>query len=220
MRSSIDIARIVEPPYSTTNPVAPPKPSLAIKRQHDVFRRHTGMQRTGHIHGKGFERRLQQALRGEGLLHFARPNANRQRAECAVRRRVAITTHDGHTWLRQPQFRADDVHDALVFAREAVACDSELAAVVLERIDLSLHDAVEDGQATARRRNRVIDRRHREVRAANPQTPATQTVERLRRRQLVQEMQIDVHEGRSAVALLDQVVVPDFASERARGHRV
>ena len=174
---------------------------LGNQRKHDVFRRHTGMQRAGHIHGEGFERRLQQALRGKGLLDFARPNANRQRAECAVRRRVAITTHDGHAGLRQPQFRADDVHDALMLAREAIACDPELPAVVLERIDLGLHDAVDDGQATARRRNRVIDRRHGEVWAADLQSSAAQTVEGLRRRELVQEMQIDVNEGGSAVAV-------------------
>ena len=57
--------------------------------------------------------RLQQRLRGQHVLDFARADAERQRAERAVRRGVAVAADDRHAGLRVALLRADDVDDAL-----------------------------------------------------------------------------------------------------------
>ena len=71
-----------------------------------------GLQATVDVDRKGLGLGLQQALRGQHMLHFAGADAKRQRAERAVRGRVAVAADDGHARLRQTQFRADDVDDA------------------------------------------------------------------------------------------------------------
>ena len=60
---------------------------------------------------------LQQGLRGQHVLDFAGADAEGQRAERAVRGRVAVAADDRHARLRQPKFRPDDVDDALVWRR-------------------------------------------------------------------------------------------------------
>jgi hypothetical protein len=47
------------------------------------------------------------------VLDLGRADAERQRAEGAVRRRVAVAADDRHPRLRQPLLGADDVHDPL-----------------------------------------------------------------------------------------------------------
>jgi hypothetical protein len=51
----------------------------------------------------------------------------------------------------------------------------------------------------------VIDRRNRFVTAAHTQTTTTETVERLRRGNLVDEVQIDIEHGRCIRLLRDDV---------------
>ena len=53
-----------------------------------------------------FDRDLQQALRGEHVLHFAGADAEGQRAESAVRGSVAVAADDGQAGLGDAQFRA------------------------------------------------------------------------------------------------------------------
>ena len=78
---------------------------------------------------------LQQALRGQHVLDLARADAEGERAERAVRGGVAVAADDGHARLGEPEFRADDVDDALVRAVQAVQRDAELAAVVFELLE-------------------------------------------------------------------------------------
>ena len=64
----------------------------------------------------GFGSRLHQALGGQHVLDFASADAEGQRAERAVRGSVAIAADDGLAGLGDAKLRADDVHDALIFA--------------------------------------------------------------------------------------------------------
>ena len=73
---------------------------------------------------------LKQTLAGENVFDLTCANAKRQRAERAVRGRVAVAAHDGHAGLRESKLRPDDVDDALLRAAQAVQCDAKLAAVV------------------------------------------------------------------------------------------
>ena len=57
---------------------------------------------------------LRQRLRGEHVLDLARADAERQRAERAVGRGVAVAAHDGHARQRAALLGPDHVDDALV----------------------------------------------------------------------------------------------------------
>jgi len=47
--------------------------------------------------------------------------------------------------LRDAEFRADDVHDALILAVHVEETDAGFAAVFFERIELELSVVIEDG---------------------------------------------------------------------------
>ena len=79
------------------------------------------------------QRVQREALRREHVAHLRRADAERDGAERAVRRGVAVAARDRHPRLRQPQLRADDVDDALRAARQVEQPDAMLAAVALER---------------------------------------------------------------------------------------
>ena len=80
--------------------------------------------------------RLGQRLRREHVLDLARADADGQRAERAVRGRVAVAAHDRHPRLREPLLGTDHVHDALARLAHRVQPDAELLAVVREHLHL------------------------------------------------------------------------------------
>ena len=139
-------------------------------------------------------------LRRQHVRHLAGADAERQRAERAVRAGVAVAADDGHARLRQPQLGADDVHDPLPLAAQRVQLDAELVAVLLERRDLRRRGGVEHRDApvaAARRgRRRVIHRRDRALGTAHLEAALAQPGERLRRRDLVDQVQVDVEDRR------------------------
>ncbi len=102
MRSSMSSARMAEPVYSKTLPVPPPMPICAISARMMSFAVTPGLQRAVDADSEGLRRALQQALRGQHVLHFAGADAERQRAERAVRGGVAVAADHGHAGLRQP----------------------------------------------------------------------------------------------------------------------
>ena len=77
---------------------------------------------------------LQEALRGEDVFHFAGADAEGQRAERAVRGRVAVAADDGHAGLRDAQLRPDDVHDALMRAAQAVETECRIRCSSSRRV--------------------------------------------------------------------------------------
>ena len=146
MRSSTVSARIAGPVYSNTWPVPPPTPIFAIMARMMSFADTPGPRRPVHadLAGPGFV--LQQTLRGQHVLDFARADAERQRAERAVRGGVAVAAHDRHARLGQPELGPDDVHDATMRRAHPVQRNAELPAIVLEILNLLGRHFVEDRQ--------------------------------------------------------------------------
>ena len=95
-------ARMAEPVYSMTHAGAAADADPRDQRENDVFGGHAGLERAVHVHLKRLRLALQQALRGQHVLHFAGADAEGQRAERAVRRRVAVAADHGHAGLREP----------------------------------------------------------------------------------------------------------------------
>ena len=85
---------------------------------------------------------------------------------------------------------------SLAPAARRVQRDAELLAVRAQRLELGPRERV--GDRPRERRDVVIHRRDREIRPAHAATGEPQPVERLRRRHLVDQVQIDVEKRRLA----------------------
>ena len=151
---------------------------------------------------------LDQALRREHVLDLARADAERERAERAVRGGVRVAADDRHARLGDAQLGADHVHDPLAVGAERVDRHAELLAVALERLHLHARELVLDARGDRRAVGRrvVVGRRERAVGPADLAAGEPQAVERLRARDLVHEVQVDVEQaGRHLVGLPDLV---------------
>ena len=124
------------------------------------------------------------------MLDLAGADAERQRAEGAVRGGVRVTADDRHARLGQPELRADDVHDALAGVAHRVQPDAELVGVPAQRLDLGAGDRVGTGLPALDRRSRadagsrgdvVVLGRDRQVGPPDRAAGGAQAVEGLRR---------------------------------------
>ena len=160
---------------------------------------------------------LRQRLRGEHVLDLAGADAEGERAERAVRGRVAVAAHDRHPREREPLLGTDHVDDAGAGVPHRVEADAELLAVGGEHLDLLLRDRVGDRLIDVQGRHVVVHRRHGEVGAAHGATVQAQAVEGLRRGDLVDEVEVDVEEVGLTVGAADDVPFPHLLGERL-GH--
>jgi hypothetical protein len=156
---------------------------------------------------------LRQRLRGQDVLDLTRADAERQRAERAVRRGVAVAAHDGHARLRETLLRPDDVHDALARIAHPVEPDAELFAVAGQHVHLLRRDRIGQRQVEAGGRHVVVHRRDREIGPPYAPSRGPQAVERLRRRHFVDEMQVDVQEIGLIGGGVDDVAIPELLGQ-------
>ena len=159
---------------------------------------------------KGFGWALKEALRREDVLNFGSADAECEGSESAVGGRVGIAADHGHTGLREAQFRADNVDDALVVGVHAVAGDAEFDAVGFELGDLFGGDGIEDGQGPVGRRNGVVRGGDGEVWATDFEAAGAKAGEGLRAGDFVDEVEIDIEQGGCAGLFVDFMVVPNF----------
>ncbi len=79
------------------------------------------------------------------MLHFRRTDTVGQTGERAVRRRMRVTTHDGHARQGRPIFRTNHMENAhaRVFERE-VGQGTDFANIGIQRFDLQTGHGVLD----------------------------------------------------------------------------
>ena len=207
---------MASPRYSNTCPVPPPIPIRAMSARMMSFALTPAVEPPVDPDLVRLRLALEERLGGEDHLDLARPDPERERPERAVRRRVAVAAHDRHARLRQPELRPDDVDDALGVAAERVERDAEVAAVRLELGDLGRRLHVDDRQAARRRRGAVVGGRDGLVGAPDREAAGPEARERLRAGDLVDEVQVDREDGRRALVLRDDMVVPDLLDECSR----
>ena len=154
-----------------------------------------------------------QRLRGQHVLDFRRADAMRQRTERAVRGGVRVAADDRHARQRGALLRPDDVHDALAQVVHLELRDAVGVAVVVERVDLQLRDRVGDAVRAVGGGHVVVG--HGQIRADAPHRALgqLQTFERLRAGHFVQQVTVDVKNGRAVVLGVDNVRVPQFVVE-------
>ena len=148
------------------------------------------------------------------MLHLGGADAERERAESAVRRRVRVAADDRDPRLGQPELGADHVDDPLAPAAGRVERDAELVAVPPQRVELLLGERVH--RRVVAGRDVVVHRRDRQVGAADAPPGEPQALERLRRGDLVDEVKVDVEQVGAALGALDDVALPDLLEQRLR----
>ena len=195
-------------------PAADPDPG--DQREDDVLGADAGREPAVDPDLVGLRSALEQRLGREDHLDLARPDPERERPERAVGRGVRVAADDRHPGLGQAQLGADDVDDALARRAEAVERDAELRAVARQLVDLGRGHRVGDRQGARVGRRRVVGGRDGPLRVADRQAAGAEARERLRRGDLVDEMEVDREDGRRARLLDDDVVVPDLLDDRAR----
>ena len=156
------------------------------------------------------------------MLDLGGADAKSEGAHRPVRRGMAVAANDRHAWLREALLRSDDVDDALVDAVDREVRDPEFPDVALEHVDLQLRLVIGDTGDTGRPvsgRNVVVGDRHRRVGPANLAAGELEPFEGLRRRDLVDQVKIDVDQVGAFALRGDDVAFPDLVEQRARlGH--
>src|SRR5439155_126211 len=116
------------------------------------------------VHGDSHNlgRLLPERLRRHHVLDFRRADAEGERAERSVSRRVRVAADQGAPGERQPLLRPQDVHDPPARVADAEIDDPLLPRVLAERLDHRADLGV-DRRRSRRREDVVVRRREREV---------------------------------------------------------
>jgi hypothetical protein len=102
------------------------------------------------------------------------------------------------------------MNDALFGRVNVEKLNAEFFTVSTQSFDLISRDGVSYWQASIRCWDIVIDRAEREICAAHFSTRLAQSIKRLRRRDLVNEVQIDVEESWFTTRFTHDMGVPEF----------
>ena len=164
-------------------------------------------------------RALRERLRGEHVLHLARADAEREGSERAVRCGVAVSAHDRHTRQCAALLGADHVHDPLVLVAHGEQRDAELLCVLAHHLNLSRRDRVGDREVNVCGRDVVVLGGDREFGPAYLAAGQAKTVECLRARDLVDQMEVDVEEVGLAGCTMHHVALPHLLGQCARHDR-
>ena len=219
----MDNSRIALPVNSITCPVAPRRADAADHRKDQVLGVHPVGQLAVYLDPHVAALGLCQALGRQYVLHFGSSDSLREGGEGTVCRGMRVAANDGHARQCRALLRADDMDNALAHVVDAELLDAEVTAIGIERLHLDagdfVGDALDPGHAFAAHRGHVVVGR-RQVRAHAPGRPASQpqSLERLRRGDLVQKVPVHVHQAHAVGALSDPVRVPYLVVERLAAH--
>ena len=180
----------------------------------DVLRAAPSGKFTLHVDRHRLRQFLREGLRGQDVFDFAGADADRQRAERAVRGRMRITADDDHSRLRVALFWSDHVDDALAGCTHREERDTEVRGVSAQRVHLLRADGVRDRPLGGG--DVVVHRRDGEIGPPDRASVQPETVERLRTRDLVNQVQVDVEQVWFAIGSMNDVTLPDLLSKRLR----
>jgi hypothetical protein len=102
------------------------------------------------------------------------------------------------------------VDDALLGRVQVEERNVELGAVAAECADLPGGDFVGDGEVARRRRHVVVHGRNRQTGTPDAAAGRAQPVERLRRSDFVNQVQVNVEQRGLSRLLVDYMLVPEF----------
>ena len=184
--------------------------NLPNHAERQVFRGHAFAQPATHQDQHGLRLALGHALRGQYMLDFGGPDAECQGSEGTVGAGVAVAADDGFSRLRQPQLRSDHVHNPLLGRVHIEQLHAEVFAILLQGCDLARCDRIGDRGPARLGRNVMVDGRHRALRLAHATAGCPQSVESLRRGDLVDQVQINVKQRRLPGGDTDHMLLPNL----------
>ncbi|EMA01347.1 Flp pilus assembly protein TadG [Haloferax denitrificans ATCC 35960] len=152
------------------------------------------------------------------VANLARPDTERERAERAVGRGVAVAADDSHAGLGESLLGPDDVDDALLARGGVREVDARVADVLFEFGHHLFGGVVAERPRLVRRGDDVVDRRVRPVRVGDFEVALLQHAERLWARHLVDEVQAAEQLGLAGRKLRDRVFLPDLVVQRSLTH--
>ena len=191
-------------------PVSTRGGQLAYQVKNQIFGRDSGSQLAIDSQFVGFGEILQKRLGRQDVFDFAGSDSEGQSAKGAVGCCMGITADDGHSRLGVPEFWTDDMDDSLVGIVEVIESDSELFAVVPQRIDLLSRDHIGDGQGSIGGWDIVVGGGDGPLGAAHLASGEPKTFKSLSAGHLVHQVQIDVKDGLFSSFVMDHVLVPDL----------
>ena len=109
---------------------------LADDGENDVLRRNARRQFAVDHRAHVLRFLLDQRLRRQHVLDFRGANAVGERAECAMRCRMAVAAHDRRAGQGEALLWTDDVDDALALIELVEIFDPEILGVLCQRSDL------------------------------------------------------------------------------------
>src|SRR5580700_7826787 len=118
---------------------------------------------------------------------------------------VAVATHDGHARLSESKLRSNYVYNPLIRGIHVEEPDAKFLAVFLQRLNLLCGNQVSDRRSTWLGGNVVIHGSHGARRLAHFTSRNAQTVKGLRRGHFMNQMKVDIKDGRAASRLGNQV---------------
>ena len=155
-----------------------------------------------------FDGRLQKGLARHDMFDLGRADTEREGAKRTVRCRVTVTAHQSRTGQGKALLRANDVDDAVPRIIDFEQLNAKIRTVAAQRIDLQLR--VFGNLFVAVRRDVVVDHRERQFRTAHLPTRHLQPLERLRARDFVNDMAVDIQKARAILLLVDQMRFPNL----------
>ncbi len=158
---------------------------------------------------------MQETLSRQYVSHLGSSDSERECSKCAVCACVAVTADDRLAGLRRAEFRADDMHDAPIFAVKTVQLEAEFIAVLLHLAHLRGRTFADHGEVleTAKRGGRrgMVHGADGQIGAPHLDAFFAQQRECLRRRDLVNQVQVDVENcGRVDCLVFNEMIGPDF----------
>ena len=123
---------------------------------------------------------------------------------------MTVSTHDRHTRLCKPLFRADDVNYSLADIVNVVQLDTEFLAVVPQRFNLLAGNVVGNRQAAISGRNIVIDRGIGSLWTPVRASRRAQTFKGLRTGHFVNQMKVNIENGLPALFMVNDMLIPNL----------
>ena len=189
---------------------------FADDNEDDVFCGDAGVELSGDVDAERFWFcGCSQGLSCEDMFDFCGADSKGERGESAMGRGVAIAADDGEAGKGDPELRADDVDDALLFMAVAEERNTELFAILGKGGELfTAEGGFIDRSAVGG--DVVVDGGEGEIGPADFSIVLAQAVERLGAGHFVDQVAIDVEEGAAAGQVGDDVAIPNLIEEGGR----
>ena len=157
---------------------------------------------------------LPEGLRRQHMGNFGRTDSKGERTEGAMGRGVTVTADDQEARQGQPQFRPNDVNDALPGIFQPEQGDALIAGILIEVADHARDLGIGDRLVATARRHIMVGDAECQLRLCDAGAAPGQLAEGVKRA-FMNVVPVDPEQG-LAVAFQDLVLSPEFVEQGQR----